>query len=388
MDKYMELRSNVAHKMRTMLTAAQEEKRGLTADEKIKYDNMLAEITELDEQNKREESLKGIEARLDAIPEPKVVKEARSIIDPKTASISEFRDFLGKGITPEERTMTSGTGATGGYMIPEIFSDMILEYAKDDSVIRSLATVTNWKGDGAFPVATAFGTSYLVGEGDAVTDTTPTLGQKTVSGFQLMYKVDVPIKLINNSAYPLESLMPQWWAKSNSNLEEGYWAAGVGTTAPYGLTVAGTAGTDTAANDAIAADDIVNWYYDLPQTYRRNASWIFADATIAKIRKITNAVTTSGALGYIWMPGLGGSPDTLMGRPIHASAGMPAFAADTSVGVFGDISQYQIVEFGSPTMIRDPYTVATYGQVRFVGHRLVDAALPVEEAVSVCNILA
>jgi HK97 family phage major capsid protein len=67
---------------------------------------------------------------------------------------------------------------------------------------------------------------------------------------------------------------------------------------------------------------------------------------------------------------------------------MPTFAADAKVGVFGDISEYKIVEFGSPIMIRDPYTVATYGQVRFVGHRLVDTALPVAEAVTVCNIKA
>jgi HK97 family phage major capsid protein len=289
-------------------------------------------------------------------------------------------------LSREQRAMTTVTGSTGGYMIPEIFANMLDKYAADDSSVRSLATVVNWRGDGAFPVVSGFGTSYLVGEGDAVTTTVPTLGQKTVSGFQIMYNVDVPIKLINNSAFNLEQELMEWWAISNNNLEEGYFANGVGTTTPIGLTAAGVAGTDTASNSAIAAADIVNWYYDLAQKYRRNASWIFADATIARIRKITNAVTTSGALNFVWLPGLGGTPDTLMGRPISASAGMPAFAAGASVGVFGDISKYKIVQFGSPIMIRDPYTVATYGQVRFVGHRLIDTALPVAEAVKVCNI--
>jgi len=307
-------------------------------------------------------------------------------MDPKVEQRREFRDFLKSGKIPEDRAMTTETGSTGGYLIPEIFADMLLEYAKNDAIIRSLATVKRWRGDGAFPVVSAFGTSYLVGEGDEATTTTITIGQKTVSGFQLMWRTEVPVKLINNSAYDLESVLMRAWAKSNSNLEEGYWAAGVGTTTPIGLTAAGTAGTDTASNSAIAADDVVNWYYDLPQAYRNNGTWIFADATIAKIRKIKNPVSTSGATNYVWTPGLGGSPDTLMGRPIYASAGIAAFAAGASVGVFGDISEYQIVEFGTPKMIRDPYTVATYNQVRFVGARLVDAALPVAEAVIVCNI--
>jgi HK97 family phage major capsid protein len=387
MDTYIEKRSNTAKAMRDMLDLAKGEKRSLIADEKVKYDNMVAEIERLDEEEKRESALRKIEAKLNEIPEPQTTgKEERSTIDPKIEQRREFREFLAKGKIPEERVMTTETGSTGGFLIPEIFADMLLEYAKNDAIIRSLATVKRWRGDGAFPVVSAFGTSYLVGEGDEVTTTTITIGQQTVSGFQLMWRTEVPVKLINNSAYDLESVLMRAWAKSNSNLEEGYWADGAGTTTPIGLTAAGTDGTDTAANNAIAADDVVTWYYDLPQAYRNNASWIFADATVARIRKIKNPVNTSGATNYVWMPGLAGVPDTLMGRPIYASAGMPAFAAGASVGVFGDISQYQIVEFGSPKMIRDPYTVATYNQVRFVGARLVDAALPVAEAVIVCNI--
>lgn len=383
---YIEKRSQVAKQLRDMLDAAKEEKRALTAEEITKFTNMEAEITELDAAEAREKNVAAIEARLNDTPEPEVSKEQRTKVDPKDVMAKEFRRFLASGVVPEERAMTTETGSTGGYLIPEVFSDMLFEYAKNESIIRSLATVETWRGDGAFPVVTAFGTSYLVGEGDEVTTTNATIGQKTVSGFQLMYRVEVPVKLINNSKYNLEQKMMGWWAKSNSNKEETYWANGAGTTEPYGLTESATAGTDTAANSAIAANDVVNWYYDCPQAYRGRASWIFADATIARIRKITNAVTTSGALNYVWVPGLGGQPDTLMGRPIYASAGMPAFAAGATVGVFGDISEYRIVEFGNPMMIRDPYTVATYGQVRFVGHRLIDAALPVAEAIIACNI--
>jgi len=67
MDEHIEKRSNVAKAMRDMLDLAKGEKRSLTADEKVKYDNMVAEIERLDEEEKRESALRKIEERLNAI---------------------------------------------------------------------------------------------------------------------------------------------------------------------------------------------------------------------------------------------------------------------------------------------------------------------------------
>jgi HK97 family phage major capsid protein len=162
---------------------------------------------------------------------------------------------------------------------------------------------------------------------------------------------------------------------------EAYFADGSGSGEPIGLVDAATEGTHSAIHTALGADDIITWYHDLPFGYRARATWLMADSSIKLIRQITNAVNTSGALNYVWAPGLGGNPDTLMGRPVYPSAGFAAFAAGEEIGVFGDISQYMIVDFGAPTMIRDPYTRAKYNEVSFIGCYITDTALPVAEAV-------
>lgn len=397
-NELIEQRSKAAKYMRDLQAKLTSEKRQMDAEEKTKYQNCLAEINEIDEQDKRNKEIADIDARgamLEKVEKREFTPEAGkpadaklSVEERKTADIADFREFMMNGQSTNTRAMTTATGATGGYMIPEVLSNQLYEYAKDDSIIRQLATVTNWKGDGAFPCVTDFGTAYLVAEASQVTTTNATIANSQVSGFQLMYRTEVPQKLINTSQYPVESKLMGWWGKAKSNKEESLLAVGAGTTEPYGVTILATNGSETAANSAISAVDVIDWYYDVPFTYRKNSSWIFADATIKLIRQITNAVTTSGANNFVWVPGLGGESDTLMGRPIYPSAGMNAFAADTEIGVFGDISQYQVVDFGAPQMIKDIYSVATYGQVRFVGWQLVDAALPVAEAIVSCRVIA
>ena len=49
------------------------------------------------------------------------------------------------------------------------------------------------------------------------------------------------------------------------------------------------------------------------------------------------------------------------------------------IGVFGDIKQFIIADFGTPSLIRDPYTKAKYNEVSFVGCYVTDTALPAAE---------
>lgn len=391
MKDLLEKRDKAAKAYRDLIAEMQKAGRAPEADDRSKVDAMLAEIEALDAQIRDAQS-----AQADKVNE---IDEAlknlrvgeRETGDPKETREKEDRDsflrFLrtGEGIA-EQRAMTTGTGSTGGYLVPDKFFNELKEYQQDLCPIYNLATKSTWDADAVFPVVSAFGATTIVSEGSAKTGVTPTIAQVNLSGFQFIYMVDVPETLIRKSAFNIDEKLAGWWAKSHASVAEDNFAEGTGTTMPYGLAARATAGTDSASNSAIAANDIITWYYDLDAAYRKRASWIFADSTIALIRKITNTVSTSGALNYVWMPGLGASPDTLMGKPIYASDGFSALTADTACGVFGDISEFQIVEFGKPSLIRDPYTVANYGQVRYVGYRLIDSDLPVAEAVISCMI--
>jgi HK97 family phage major capsid protein len=399
MKELIQKRSEAAQALRSMLNTAEKENRFLSAEEKTKYDRIADDIANYDDMIKRKKQadeigdLEALEMRIVPQTGTPAHNQAKGGDDAEL-----FRAFLqgnlveynlSKGENPNKRAFTSETGETGGFLIPTTFSNKLFEVLNGENPIRKLATTVPWGvGDGAFPVTDSFGTSYLVGEGSPVTESNATFQQKTVSGYQLMYMAKPYRKQLAVSAFNLESLIPQWWGKSDAVKEQALFAVGNGTTEPIGLAVAATNGTQSALNSAIAGDDIINWYHDLKPGYRRNASWLFPDATIKLIRKIKNPVDTSGALQYLWNPGLGGNPDTLMNRPIYPADGFAAFAANTKIGVFGDISQYQIVEWGGPQMLRDPYTDAAYAKVRFIGWRLIDTALPLAEAVISCRIVA
>ncbi len=384
-----EKRSHAAKAMRDMLDLAKGEERGLTADERAKHANMVQEINDIDDLMKRDKELAEMEARDNELESRTVEVAVKPPEDERAKEINAFRAFA-RGELPEfeQRTSySSTTGAEGGFVVPTTLYRELKEYLASDNIIRQLATIEQWEGDGTFPVATSFGLSYLVSEGSAVdASVRAELETKNVTGYQLMYRADVPQKLIMNSQYPFEQKLMGWWGKSRAVKEEKLFESGTGSGEPTGLIIDTTGATDstrTASNSALAGNDILNWFYDVPAGYRRRASWIFNDSIIKLIRQITNTVETSGALHYLWLPGINASePDTLLGRPIYPSAAFEsAMGADEKIGVFGDISQYIIVDFASPVMLRDPFSRASYGEIRFVGWQLIDTALPVREAI-------
>ena len=93
------------------------------------------------------------------------------------------------------------------------------------------------------------------------------------------------------------------------------------------------------------------------------------------IRQLKNPVDTSGALNYLWTPGLGAAPDTLLGKPVYESDNIDALAADNKPILFGDTSYYQIVDFGGFEFSRLDELYAASGQVGVRGIAFNDGEL-------------
>ena len=106
------------------------------------------------------------------------------------------------------------------------------------------------------------------------------------------------------------------------------------------LTAAG-AGVTAAATNAVTADEIIDLYYSLKEPYRRNAVWVMNDATVKAIRKLK----LTGTGEYLWTPGFGVAPDTILGKPLRTSENIPTLAANKPVIAFGDIKAgYKIAD--------------------------------------------
>ena len=121
-----------------------------------------------------------------------------------------------------------------------------------------------------------------------------------------------------------------------------------------------------AAN--VSADALIQLMYDLPATYRNRGSWLLNGATIAAYRLLKDE---NGR--FLWQDSIQvGQPATLLGRPVVEAVDMPGIQADATPVIYGDFATgYRIVDRVGLSVLRDPYTVATEGLVRFHGRRRV-----------------
>jgi HK97 family phage major capsid protein len=131
----------------------------------------------------------------------------------------------------------------------------------------------------------------------------------------------------------------------------------------------------------IQADALITLVYSLPAYYRGRGAWIINGATLAKVRTLKD-----GQNNYLWQPSYQlGQPETLLGRPVIEATDMPAVASNAYPIAFGDWSTaYRIYDRANGlAVLRDPYSVATRGLVRFHSRMRVGGQVVLPEAVKI-----
>jgi len=199
---------------------------------------------------------------------------------------------------------------------------------------------------------------------------------------RLPHKLHVAIKvteeLLYDSAFNLESYITTQFGMALANAEEDAFLNGDGVGKPLGLFAATGGGTvaDTLTA-AVKSDDLINLVYALKRPYRKKASFILNDQTLASLRKLKD---NNGA--YIWQPSYqAGEPDRLLGYAYHTSAYAPADAI-----AFGDYSYYNIGDRGTRSFAELKELFAGNGMVGFVAKERVDGKLVLPEAVQILKL--
>jgi len=164
------------------------------------------------------------------------------------------------------------------------------------------------------------------------------------------------------------------------NAEENAFITGDGTGKPTGI-LDGTSGAEvgvTAASEtAVTFDEVFALYYALKAPYRKKAAFLCNEALLLQLMTLKDKNDN-----YIWKPSLEiGKPNTLLGRPIHTSAYMPAIAAGNKALLFGDYSYYWIADRQNRTFKRLNELYARTDQVGFISTQRVDGKLILREAV-------
>ena len=314
---------------------------------------------------------------------------------PEAPETKAFRAYMRKGVEalePDERkALTVSDDPRGGYLAPPETSREIIRLLREASPLRRLGrTLETGAGSLSLPKQTAGTAASWVGEVETRTESNLDFGDVDLPLHELATYVDASARLLEDSAFDIESLINADLGEAFAAAESASFLTGNGVKKPVGMLQAGDLVT-VASGDAnlVTGDGLISLVYRLKPSYRRNASWLMNNTTAAAIRKLKSAADGT----YLWQDQgrlIAGQPPMLLGYPVEIDDGMPNIAANALPILFGDFSRafYIVGKANGLSVLRDRYSVATTGKVRFHARMRVGAALVRSEALAAQKISA
>lgn len=350
-------------------------------DEQAQFDSYTAEIEQIKAQIKSIEKMRELEAdEFFNSAQSKIVKPGQEdmTIDALAAVAIYLRH--GNNVTAEQavairNAMSTTTPAEGGYTVPAEIAAMVIEKLKAFGGMREVATILATASGGALNFPTSDGTGEvgeIVGENAAAAAGDVTFGTIALPVFKYSSKkIALPVELIQDSAIDVIGFVIDRLATRIARIQNTHFTVGGGTTVPDGVipkSATGKTGT-TGQTLTVIYDDLVDLKHSVNRAYRRNASYMMNDLSVAIVSKLKD---TTGR--PIWTPGdaesiANGKPDTLCGYPVVINDDVAVMAANAKSIAFGDFSKYTIRDVAGSTSIRrfDDSAFALNGQVGFCG---------------------
>ncbi|MYZ46467.1 phage major capsid protein [Propylenella binzhouense] len=290
-----------------------------------------------------------------------------------------FVQFARRGVermgAEEIKSLVAANDAAGGYLAPEQFASELIKLLVEYSPIRAYARVMNiTAGEVKFPRRTASTAATWVAETADRTASEPAFEQITLTPHELATFTDISTQLLEDNSYGLEGELMADFAESFGKTEGAAFVNGTGSGQPKGLMVAsgitsvttGAAGGFPTTNPA---DVLIGLYHSLPTAHAQRGIWLMNRNTLGTVRKWKD-----GDGRYLVLDPISqGAPSTLLGRPIVEAVDMDDIEADAFPILFGDLQGFRIVDRVALSVLRDPYSLATKGQVRFHARRRVGA---------------
>ncbi len=290
-------------------------------------------------------------------------------------------------LTREEmKALSVGADPTAGYLAPVEFAREIIKSEIEFSPLRAVARVRQTSRR-SLQMPKRRGTFGAVWTAEsAVRSETEglTYGLEEFPTHEMYALLDVSEQMMEDSEFSLEDELQQEFSEQFAVTEGAAFVTGNGSGKPEGLlqnTDVGETVSGSAASIADAtgqANGLVDLYHDLKTGYALQGWWLLNRATLGEIRKMKDSQNN-----YIWQPGLAnGVPNTILGQPYLEVPDMPDVAAGATPIVFGDLRRaYTIVDRISLSILRDPFTQATSGNVRFIARRRVGGQVVLGEAI-------
>jgi HK97 family phage major capsid protein len=196
----------------------------------------------------------------------------------------------------------------------------------------------------------------------------------------MYHYIDVSQQDLEDAQFDIEGFLRSMFAEEFAKLEATAFVSDNGVGKPQGFLVhPDIAHTASGHASQLTADGLITCFYDLKDGHARNGTWVLKRSSIAAIRKLKD-----GTGNYIWAPGLGltdAAGPSILGAPYVEAVDMPAVSAGLKAVAFGDFRRYQIVDRVGTTVLRDPYSAAGTGCIRFHARRRVGGQTLLAEAI-------
>ena len=286
----------------------------------------------------------------------------------------------------ETKALTVGTAATAGNLAPEEYVAEIIKIVTEISPVRAVARVRQTTSkEIEIPQKTAnFAAAWTAETGTRSETTGYTTALKTIATHEQYAQVDISSQLLEDSAFDMEAEMNQEFAEQFAKGEGAAFINGNGTNKPVGITNGNVvAHTATGAADAtISTDNLMDLVHGLKSEYAANATMMFNRATLGIIRKLKD---TAGQ--YIFQTGFSGqsgAPNTIIGIPYVEAPDVADAASGAKSVLIGDFRRgYMIVDRVALSVLRDPYSQASTGLVRYLARKRVGGEVILAEAMRV-----
>ena len=307
-----------------------------------------------------------------------------ALSDPK-AGFKSFGHFctdlikaeVSKDVSPELRKwegvmqktagyMEEGNLAQGGYLVPEEFSNKIMEKSLETSIVRPRAVIQPMGSNrlvipadvDADHSSNFFGgiTIYRTGEGAQKNRTNPTFGRIALTLHKVTGLCEVTDELLEDSVIALEANLTRKFSQAIAFVEDDDFLNGNGANMPIGVlntinpaivTVTAISGQGAAT---IIAENIRDMWMRMYPAGQAKAVWVANIETFAELFAMEMAVGTGGV--PVWLPagGMSGTPyQTLMGKPLIFTEKCQALGTAGDIALI-DFSQYIIGQRGGLKM--------------------------------------
>ena len=275
-------------------------------------------------------------------------------------------------VKEEYKAMSVGNDTTGGYLAPLEYVREIIKGVTELSPVRSMVRVRQTASKGIqIPKRTGqFAAVWVAEQGTRSETDGLRYGMWEIPVHEIYALVDISEQNLEDSAFDMESEIRFEAGEQFAVAEGAAVVSGNGVGKPQGFMDAGAGLAENISGSAATiadadgqANGLLTLKHALKTAYTRNAVWALNRTTLGSVRKLKD-----GDKNYIWMPGIAlGKPNTIDGDPYVEVPDMPSEGAGTYPIAYGDFQRgYTLVDRIQMSMLRDPYTQATSGNVRFI----------------------